>query len=137
MLSSVDPDADPCDNFYDFVCTSNIQSGERLIARNPKTSIEDFGIFTADSSSTDVILAKAKDVYNACMNTKKSQMYFKEFFNSLGLEKWGLLIREDDIFDWRLFLYKARKHGLKYDMLFTFKVVKDEYGNAYLQVTNR
>lgn len=119
------------------MCTSNIQSGERLIARDLKASFGDFSSFTADSSSTDLILTKARDVYNACMNSQRSEVHFKNFFNSLGLEKWGLLIREDDTFDWRLFLYKARKQGLKYDMLFTFRVVKDEYNNAHLQVRNQ
>lgn len=91
-----------------------------------RNSANNFSIFTTKSAATDLILSKIRNVYNVCMNTEELEMHFKVF-----LERF--LYFEDTLFDWRLFLYKARKYGLKYDMLFKFRVIEDE-DDAFLRV---
>lgn len=54
------------------------------------------------------------------MNSEDFERYYEEYLNAL--KSWGLLKTYTN-FDWTLFLYKARKHGLKHNMLFDFDVV--------------
>lgn len=131
ILSSIEIEADPCDNFYNFVCNPDVRDAEELIPMNTQRA-SDLNILTIDSSTTNPFIAKVKDVYNACMNTEDSEMFFKELLIN-SLKDWGLLQREGITFDWRLFLYRARKHGLKHDMLFNFVVMEDAAG-VFLRV---
>lgn len=130
ILRSLEPDVDPCDNFYEFVCNFKIRQRTELTPTD--TDITNF--FSINSNQTNLILSKVKDVYNTCINTEETEKHFKEFLDSV--DSWGLLKRESDTFDWRLFLYKARRHGLRYDMLFTFNVVEDT-NNSCLRVKIR
>lgn len=131
ILGSIETETDPCDNFYNFVCNPDVWGAEELIPMSTQKA-SDLNILTTDSSTMNPFTARVKDVYNACMNTEDSEMFFKEFLAN-NLKNWGLLQRDGKSFDWRLFLYRARKHGLKHDMLFNFEVMEDVAG-VFLRV---
>lgn len=132
ILRSIEPEFDPCDNFYNFVCNPN-GLGEELVPKDiEEPSYSDF--LTMDSSEKNPLLIKVEEIYNACMNVVDAEMRFKEFLHNL--KNWGLLRRADKNFDWRMFLYKARKYGLKFNMFFNLLVIREGLG-VFLRVRFR
>lgn len=118
---------DPCENFYDFVCGSEAGGLQEGLA---SVDVLNLDAFAKDSTPADLISSKVLEAYTACLSNSpdKHTMDIHDRLRGAGL------VPKSDIFDWRFFLYRARKNGLKYNMLFNF-IVEEESSNVTLLVS--
>lgn len=132
LLSTVEPEADPCDNFHAFVCKSPDWSGEILKTNRKQASPELIRNISAEGSKVP-IAGKLKEFYETCLYSEGSEKQMDRLVELL--KGWGFGYVSEGDFDWRLFLYKARRRGLKHDMFFEFNVVRNGSGNFILRVS--
>ncbi|XP_075211266.1 M13 family metallopeptidase neprilysin 2 [Lycorma delicatula] len=140
ILSNMDMDVDPCDDFYQFSCGKFI---ENTRIPDDKSSMTTFSVINdklleqlrdiIDSpvSSHDITPFRiAKDLYKACMNKSLIEEIGATRVNEILKEMGGWPVIEGDnwdegSFDWKESVYTFRRLGYSMDYFLDFSVGVD------------
>lgn len=138
----------PCDDFYQFVCGKFISNTARdglippfddlkRIVQNQVNDVIKARVKQGDANAVIV----QKTLYRSCIDVNRQDKSLKEILLELteDLGTWPILeghMRGYNAFDWKAFMYQARRMGLKYDMFYRF-VVYENYvtGTNILKVS--
>ncbi|XP_046670651.1 neprilysin-2 isoform X2 [Homalodisca vitripennis] len=148
ILKNMNPDVDPCDNFYEHVCGNFIKD---TIIPDDKSSLTLFS--KIDDTLTDQLrmvieepsaeneakpFRMAKSLYKACMNKTQIEAagldHIKEIVKRMG----GWPVLEGDLWDegsftWKDTTYKFKDEGFSIDYLIDFSITTD-YKNSTIRV---
>ncbi|XP_031337648.1 neprilysin-2-like [Photinus pyralis] len=140
LLDHMDPDVDPCEDFYEFACggfMDNVQLDDDYV-KTINTFMEDTvqdrirGIIEEPEEDDDPrSIANAKRLYRACMNLtaieEKGLRLIKDSIRQIG--GWPLLEnsnwKEKD-FDWKTATYKLRELGYGFQFFIVMRIKPDE-----------
>ncbi|XP_012252045.2 neprilysin-2 isoform X2 [Athalia rosae] len=137
VLDNLNPQVEPCDNFYEFSCGGFI---EATTIPDDKTSVNSFSVISdklqdqlrtsiEEPSSADEPkpFTLAKNLYKACMNKtaieKAGLAPLRNIIEKLG--RWPVLVGDswnDNEFDWVDSVYKFRKLGYSVDYFIDFSI---------------
>lgn len=147
MISFINPEVDPCEDFLKFSCGKFIQdmhgdadaaaqlSLEELVQRQLKEIIEE------PINEDDYYLIKnQKKLFQACLNEtgveEKSLDIFEQTLEEI--DGWPVVVGHHWLakrFDWKDMIYELRNRGYEYNMLLSVIISVDSYDNNQYLVT--
>ncbi|CAL7951571.1 unnamed protein product [Xylocopa violacea] len=140
LLKNIDPEVEPCDDFYDFACGGFLKSTN---IPDDKTSVNTFSVISDElqnqlrtsieeksQSDEPTPFRLVKNLYKACMNkTVIEEQGLKPLLDILkNLGGWPVLEGDqwdEDAFNWTESVYKFRKMGYSVDYFIDFSVGVD------------
>ncbi|XP_034115605.1 neprilysin-2-like [Drosophila albomicans] len=140
VLSKINPQINPCDNFYEFSCGTYF---DKVIIPDDKTNIDTFtdivdkvqeqlkNIITAEPpESTPKHFRQPNMLYKACMNTTRIEslgsMPITTIANSMG--GWPLIVGnkwDEDNWTWQDQIKKFHRGGFRMDYIIAFSASVD------------
>ncbi|XP_064470699.1 uncharacterized protein LOC135385348 [Ornithodoros turicata] len=140
ILSSLTPDLDPCEDFYEFVCTGWKKDNPPLCNVAEATSndvMRHVGGLLEDEALEGTIFRNVRAAYKSCTNEdiwQEEEVHaFQNVLNSAGISSWPLWPPTEQASDWQ-HLYASTRVGLNMDyssesnlvsQLFNFIVMRD------------
>lgn len=140
IMQNMDPDVEPCDDFYDFACGGFLKSTR---IPDDKTSVNTFTNINDDlqdrlkltieeesKENEPRSIKLVKVLYKSCMNKTMIQARGFEPLRTILKELGGWPVVEGDnwdenSFDWKESVYKFRKSGYSVDYFIDFSVGVD------------
>ncbi|PSN53889.1 Membrane metallo-endopeptidase-like 1 [Blattella germanica] len=150
VLTNMDPDVEPCDDFYKFACGSYHRN---TIIPDDKSSVSGFSVVTDKLQEQlrtvigEPISARdkkpfrlVKNLFRACMNKTQIEMEGNTPLLNILTELGGWPVLdgdnwEDGKFDWRQSVYNFRKMGYSVDYFMDFSVSTDAKNSSYRSIS--
>ncbi|KAJ8668518.1 hypothetical protein QAD02_010181 [Eretmocerus hayati] len=149
ILGNMDPDVDPCDNFYQFACGSFIKN---TVIPDDQPSVDTFSMIDDDlqmqlrTSIEEEIKPNesrafklAKTLYQTCMDRSSIEEQglqpLMEVLEALG--GWPVLLEnwDESNFDWQTSVYRNRKIGYSVDHFLSFDIDVDPKNSTQRMLT--